>query len=137
VRQYGACMQGCPEGAKASTDVTHWPEAIAAGAQLRTGARVSRILTNSGRLPPARSTSMRKGAAQPSAADVVLLAATRSAPPGLLLNSASPRFPDGLGNSSGLVGKRLMVHPFANVLGYFDDRVDSYIGHVGAQDRQL
>ena len=30
-RSWGSCMQGCPEGAKASTDVTHWPQAIARG----------------------------------------------------------------------------------------------------------
>ncbi|MBA3288724.1 MAG: GMC family oxidoreductase, partial [Acidimicrobiia bacterium] len=30
--QRGTCMQGCNEGAKASTDLTHWPVAIANGA---------------------------------------------------------------------------------------------------------
>ena len=38
--QWGSCMQGCPEGAKASTDITHWPQAIARGARVLTGARV-------------------------------------------------------------------------------------------------
>ena len=33
--------------------------------------------------------------------------------PRLLLNSASARFPNGLANSSGLVGKNLMFHPYA------------------------
>jgi hypothetical protein len=33
--------------------------------------------------------------------------------PRLLLNSASERFPNGLANSSGLVGKNLMFHPYA------------------------
>ena len=37
---------GCNEGAKASTDMTHWPKAIAKGARLVTGARVRRIDTN-------------------------------------------------------------------------------------------
>jgi choline dehydrogenase-like flavoprotein len=131
--QYGSCMQGCPEGAKASTDVTHWPEAIAAGAQLRTGARVSRILTNPAGLATGAEYVDTDGRWHNIGADVVLLAANAIGTARLLLNSASPRFPDGLGNSSGLVGKRLMVHPFANVLGYFDERVDSYVGHVGAK----
>ncbi len=39
-------MQGCNEGAKASTDLTHWPQALANGARLVTGARVMRIETN-------------------------------------------------------------------------------------------
>jgi choline dehydrogenase-like flavoprotein len=63
---------------------------------------------------------------------VVVLATNSVGTARLLLNSASPRFPDGLANSSGLVGKRLMVHPFANVTGYFDEPVDAG-GHVGAK----
>ena len=31
----GSCGQGCNEGAKGSTDVTHWPDALAAGARAR------------------------------------------------------------------------------------------------------
>ena len=41
--QRGSCGSGCNEGAKGSTDVTHWPRAIRAGAHLVTGARVRRI----------------------------------------------------------------------------------------------
>ena len=48
--QWGSCMQGCPEGAKASTDVTHWPEAIAHGARLVTGRRVVRLVMGANRL---------------------------------------------------------------------------------------
>ena len=47
--QWGSCMQGCPEGAKASTDVTHWPQAIARGARVLTGARATRLLLGRGR----------------------------------------------------------------------------------------
>jgi hypothetical protein len=35
----GACMWGCPVGAKSSTDTTMWPQAIAHGAKLITRAR--------------------------------------------------------------------------------------------------
>ena len=41
--------------------------------------------------------------------------------PRLLLNSTSPLFPDGLANSSGLVGKCLMHHPAGVVVGVFDE----------------
>ena len=50
VRQWGSCMQGCPEGAKASTDITHWPEAIEHGARVITGARVTRVVMGPDRL---------------------------------------------------------------------------------------
>jgi len=67
--QRGTCQQGCGEGAKASTDLTHWPKAIAAGARLVTGARVRRLETNAkglvtgppGWTRPAPSTSSRHG----------------------------------------------------------------------------
>src|SRR6266850_498450 len=39
----GPCDLGCPIGAKASTDVTYWPKAIAVGARLVTRARVREI----------------------------------------------------------------------------------------------
>ena len=55
----------------------------------------------------------------------------------LLLLSAHAGAPDGLANSSGLVGRRLMVHPGAMVDGYFDDDLHSYRGHFGGQIQSL
>ena len=42
--------------------------------------------------------------------------------PRLLLLSKSAKFPDGLANSSGLVGKNLMMHPYAAVTGISTNR---------------
>ena len=42
----GHCLGGCAQGAKASTDITYWPEAIRAGVELRTRCRVREITTN-------------------------------------------------------------------------------------------
>jgi choline dehydrogenase-like flavoprotein len=131
--QYGACMQGCPEGAKASTDVTHWPTAIRRGARLKTGARVARVLLGRSGLATGVEYVGQDGRWDIAHADVVILAANAVGTARLLLNSASPRFPQGLANSSGLVGKRLMVHPFANVMGYFDEQMETWKGHVGAK----
>ena len=39
----GKCTFGCAQGAKGSTDITYWPEAIRAGVKLRTRARVREI----------------------------------------------------------------------------------------------
>ncbi len=49
--------------------------------------------------------------------------------PRLLLNSANQEFPDGLANSSGLVGKNLMVQGNQAVWGVFDEEIRSYKGH--------
>ena len=48
--------------------------------------------------------------------------------PRILLNSKSKIFPDGLANSSGLVGKNLMFHPYASVNGYFNEDVNYSLG---------
>ena len=52
--------------------------------------------------------------------------------PRLLLNSASARFPNGLANSSGLVGKNLMLHPVLITWGIFDEEVRPWAGTLGA-----
>ena len=48
--------------------------------------------------------------------------------PRLLLMSANARFPDGLANSSGLVGKNLTVQGNQAVWGVMDEEIRSYKG---------
>jgi choline dehydrogenase-like flavoprotein len=64
-------------------------------------------------------------------ARVVIICANGIGTPRLLQLSASNRFPDGLANSSGLVGKRLMMHPFSAVLGVYDENLESWRGPFG------
>ena len=45
----GSCMSGCPERAKSSPDLTHWPDAEARGVRLVTRAHAIRIETDSPR----------------------------------------------------------------------------------------
>jgi choline dehydrogenase-like flavoprotein len=129
--QRGTCLLGCNEGAKASTDITHWPQVARNGGRLVTGARVTGLPTDGrGRVTGAEWLD-EGGKAHFQPADVVLLAANGIGTPRLLLASASSRSPDGLANSSGLVGRRLMVHPLALVKGLFDDDLESWRGHAG------
>ncbi|MEO8509839.1 MAG: GMC family oxidoreductase [Chloroflexota bacterium] len=129
--QRSTCQSGCNEGAKASTDLTHWPKAIAKGARLVTGARVRRIETNDRGLATGATWIDRDGNEHLEQARVVVLAANAIGTARLLLLSANARHPDGLANSSGLVGKRLMMHPFANVAGVFDEPLMSWQGQFG------
>jgi choline dehydrogenase-like flavoprotein len=131
--QWSSCMEGCPEGAKGSTDRTHWPQAIKAGARLVTGARARRVLVGPRGLATGVEYVTEDGAEHVLHADVVVLAANAVGTARLLLLSATRDHPDGLANRSGLVGRRLMVHPFANVMGLFDDDLRSWNGHVGAK----
>jgi choline dehydrogenase-like flavoprotein len=60
-----------------------------------------------------------------------VLAANGIGTPRLLLNSRSARFPDGLANRSGLVGRNLMFHPYAMVRGLFDRPLGGHRGPLG------
>jgi choline dehydrogenase-like flavoprotein len=120
----GTCMFGCPEGAKGSTDLTLWPAAIKSGAKLLTGARVREITTNGNGLATGAVYLDRDGNEQRQEADVVVVAANGVGTPRLLLLS-------GLANSSGLVGKRLMLHPYMSVLGIYDEDLESWLGPWG------
>jgi choline dehydrogenase-like flavoprotein len=130
--QRGTCNQGCNEGAKGSTDVSHWPRALAEGARLITGARVRRIVLNERGRASGVEWIDEEGNSRATSADVVVCAAGGIGTPRLLLASACSRFPDGLANRSGLVGRRLMVHPNARVSGWFDEPLRGWQGHSGA-----
>ncbi len=129
--QRATCMWGCVERAKGSVDLTHWPENVRAGVRLTTGARVRRLELNSAGLVTGAVYVDRHGADHFQKAAVTVLAANGIGTPRILLLSASNRFPDGLANSSGLVGRRLMMHPFGTVVGLFDEDLESTHGLWG------
>ena len=135
--QWGSCMQGCPEGAKASTDITHWPQAIAHGARVLTGARATRLLLGRDGLLTGAEYVNAEGRTERAEADVVVLAANAIGSARLLLLSACPEFPDGLANTSGLVGRRLMMHPFGVATGVFGDPLETWRGNVGSRIHSL
>ena len=121
----GHCTPACAQGAKASTDITYWPIARRAGVELRTHCRVKEILTNDDGMASGVVYFDKDGVEQFQPAEVVVVACNGVGTPRLLLNSKSARFPNGLANSSGLVGKNLMFHPYAQVYGYVDEALDA------------
>ncbi len=124
----GFCIQGCISDAKASAANTYVPAAERAGARLVTKAFVHRLEVNGeGRVARALYFDA-AGREQAQAARVFVLAAHAIETPRLLLTSASARFPDGLANGSGLVGRNLMVHPNVSVFGRFPDPLEAYRG---------
>ena len=120
----GHCTPGCAHGAKASADITYWPLALRAGVELRTRCRVREITTDEQGMASGVIYYDPEGKEVFQPAEVVILASNGIGTPRLLLNSASSRFPNGLANSSGLVGKNLMLHPWPQVRGYVDDELD-------------
>jgi choline dehydrogenase-like flavoprotein len=129
--RYGTCENGCPNGSKASVDMTHWPEAQRYGARVIAGARVREITTDERGLATGAVYLDRNQVEHFQPASTVVMAANGIGTPRLLLLSGSARFPDGLANSSGLVGERLMLHPTGLLVGAFDEELESWIGPAG------
>lgn len=134
----GACISGCAQGAKGSTDITYWPHAVRNGVELRTHCRVREITVNDQGMATGVIYYDSQGREQALNAHVVVLAGNGVGTPRLLLNSTSRSFPQGLANSSGLVGKNLMFHPYAAIQGIFDEPLDGYKGpHKAIQSQEF
>lgn len=121
---------GCHVGAKSSILVTKLPEADATGNfKLITLAMVYRVNSdNSGRATGV-SYYGPDGSDNTIEADIVILAPFVYDNVRLLLLSKTSKFPDGLANSSGQVGKHIMAHVATRVFAAFDSRyVNNYMG---------
>ena len=127
----GTCHSGCSEGAKSTADINLWPESIKRGAKLITGARVSEIEVDEHGRASGVVYIDRTGKTKRLKAKTVVVAANSIGTARLLLLSKSGRFPNGLANSSGLVGKRLMLHPYSGIIGSFEDNLQSWRGPFG------
>jgi choline dehydrogenase-like flavoprotein len=134
----GTC-QVCPTGAKASTDLTHIPDAEATGnARVITDATVLRLeLDRSGEVSAAAYAKPDK-VGQRLTAKLFVLAGGAVENARLLLLSASRGSPTGLANRSGLVGKFFMSHASIDVRGRAGEKVYPYrIGFSTAMSRQF
>jgi choline dehydrogenase-like flavoprotein len=122
----GFCIQGCKVGAKQSTLVSHVPDAIRHGAEIRDNCMVARINMGKDGLVAGVTYFDPDGNEREQKARVVIVSGYAIETPRLLLNSACPGFEQGLANSSGTVGKYLMVQIGNVVLGRFPGLVRMY-----------
>lgn len=127
----GQCVMGCPQGSMSTSATSFWPQALRNGVDLRTGARVHRLVRDGDRITGGEYEDLATGAMHRVTADIVVVCANGIGTPRLLLMS-DVHGGMGLANSSGLVGKNLMFHPMAFVEGIFDDPMDSYKGARGS-----
>ncbi|MBB5420775.1 choline dehydrogenase-like flavoprotein [Paraburkholderia atlantica] len=123
----GFCVSGCATNAKQSALVTWIPRALRAGAEVRDLAMVGRVVTSDAGLATGVE-YLREGQWRFQRAKHVVVAGYAIETPRLLLMSANSRFPDGLANSSGLVGKNLMAQSNQAVYGTFDEDIRWYKG---------
>jgi choline dehydrogenase-like flavoprotein len=115
---YGTCKPVCASGAKYDATV-HIEKAEAAGARVIDRAPVQRLETD-GKGRVARAVYATPGGEHSQEARRFVLACGGVETPRLLLLSDSPEHPNGLANSSGLVGRYFTEHCFAGVGGRLD-----------------
>src|SRR5690606_11332370 len=128
-QQTGFCFQGCKFGAKWSAAYTDIPRGEATGnLEVRDRCHATKIEhDDDGRVTGVRYIDA-DGAEQVQRARIVAVAGNSIESPRLLLASASERFPDGLANSSGQVGRNYMRHMTGSVYGVFERPVRMWRG---------
>jgi choline dehydrogenase-like flavoprotein len=124
---HGSCLPACRIGAKYSTDLSHIPDAVQAGARLYTHARCDKVLSEQGRATGVvgefvDAKGNKKGRIRVKARAVVLAGGVLGTP--LILKRS------GLGNRSGMVGRNLHGQPGAAIYAIFDELVEPWKGHT-------
>jgi choline dehydrogenase-like flavoprotein len=122
----GFCLQGCKVNAKASPLITHLPDALAHGAEVRPNSMVTSVVVENGRAKGVVYKSEDDGKEHFQPARLVAVAGYSIETSRLLLLSASKEFPDGLCNDHGQVGHYLMVQGAPQTAGRFDEEVRMY-----------
>ncbi|ESX24403.1 GMC family oxidoreductase [Mesorhizobium sp. LSJC264A00] len=128
-QQTGFCFQGCKWGAKWSTLYTEIPKGEASGhLEVRPNAMAIKINHDASGKVTGVVYADKDGKLQEQKARIVAVAGNSIESPRLLLNSESAKFPQGLANSSGQVGKNYMRHTTGSVYAIFDQPVHMYRG---------
>jgi choline dehydrogenase-like flavoprotein len=127
--QLGFCFQGCKSGAKWSALYTEVAAAERTGnMELRTQAHVAQIELDAGGKAVGVVYFDAEGKQQRQRARAVCVAGNSIETPRLLLLSASSKFPDGMANSSGQVGRNYQRHTTGSVYAIMDEPVHMYRG---------
>jgi choline dehydrogenase-like flavoprotein len=126
----GFCLQGCKVNAKASPYVTHLPDALAHGVEIRADCMAARVEIDQGSGKAIGVTYLHEGDTieRLQRAKVVALAGYSIETPRLLLNSATAGFPQGLCNNEDQVGRYVMVQGASQTAGRFPTELRMYKG---------
>jgi choline dehydrogenase-like flavoprotein len=123
----GFCLQGCKVNAKASPLITHLPDAVEHGVEVRPNCMATRVEVEdaSGRVSGVTYVG-EDGREHFQPADAVAVCGYAIETPRLLLNSTSRRFPHGLANNADQVGRYVMVQGATQVAARFPELMRMY-----------
>jgi choline dehydrogenase-like flavoprotein len=124
----GYCLQGCKVNAKASPYVTHLPDALAHGVEIRADSMALQVAIDdaTGRALGVVYAQEPDGAHRLQRAAAVAVACYSIETPRLLLTSTSRRHPHGLGNNQDQVGRHVMVQGATQTAGRFAEELRMY-----------
>jgi glucoside 3-dehydrogenase (cytochrome c) catalytic subunit len=129
----GPCHRGCSTGSYFSSHSSTLPAARATGnLTLRANSVVEKLVYDdeTGKVSSVNIVDAKTGERQSFSAKIFFLCASTIGSTQIMLNSKSVKFPNGLANSSGALGKYLMDHYLDTAgMGVFLDDVDRY--HYG------
>ena len=121
----GFCLQGCKVNAKASPYVTHLPDALEHGVEVRADSMALRVeIGETGKAVGV--TYAHDGSLQMQRAAAVAVAGYSIETPRLLLNSTTGRYAHGLGNNQDQVGRYVMVQGAPQVAARFPETLRMY-----------
>ncbi|MFL5895520.1 MAG: GMC family oxidoreductase [Thermoleophilaceae bacterium] len=122
----GFCLQGCKVNAKASPLITHLPDAIEHGVEVRADSMAGRIEVDDTTGRVTGVTYFHDGQELFQPADCVAVCGYAIETPRLLLNSTSRLHPNGLGNNEDQVGRYVMVQGAPQIAARFDHEMRVY-----------
>jgi choline dehydrogenase-like flavoprotein len=122
----GFCLEGCKVNAKASPLITHLPDAIARGCEIRAGAMVTRIEADEVGRRVTGVTYVEDGRERFQRAEAVAVCGYAIETPRLLLNSACRAHPHGLGNNADQLGRHVMVQGATQTAARFPELLRMY-----------
>ena len=119
-------------GSRGSVDNTYLPKAVSKGLKIKENCQVIKLIPNESKNSIVfLNYKDQSGNLHFCSAKVFIIAASGIGTPRLLLSSKSQDYPNGICNSSGQVGRNLMLHPLGYIEGRFTDTLYSNLGPQG------
>jgi len=129
VRRRSCCGFACPINAKSGTHNTVIPVALSTGnCELRTNCVVNELVIDERGKINGVTYFDKDNHSQLQTADIIVISASATETPRLLLNSKSKFYPSGVGNRYDWVGRNFQGHAYTGAFGLFEEDIFDDVG---------